>query len=81
MLRILLAEYLCLGTLAAACALLLSTAAAWALTRFAFETRFAVPGVALAGLTLGLVALTVVVGLSGSREVFRRTALEVLRAE
>ncbi len=80
-LRILFAEYLGLGAVAAACALLLSTAAGWALMRFRFETAFAMPWVALGGLTLGVLTLTVVVGLSGSREVFRRTALDVLRAE
>ena len=40
-----------------------------------------VPAGPLAGLTLGVVVLTVVVGLANSREVIRRTPLEILRQE
>jgi putative ABC transport system permease protein len=79
--RILLAEYVVLGALAAGAAILLSTAAAWALVRFVFEGSFALPGPSLLGLLLGIVALTIAVGLSGSTEVWRRPPLEVLRAE
>ena len=45
--RILLAEYVVLGALAAATAILLSTVAAWALVRFVFEGSFALPGPSL----------------------------------
>jgi putative ABC transport system permease protein len=79
--RILLAEYVVLGALAAAAAILLSTAASWALVRFVFEGSFALPGPSLLGLLLAIVALTILVGLSGSTEVWRRPPLEVLRAE
>jgi len=79
--RILLAEYVVLGTLAAGAAILLSTAAAWALVRFVFEGSFALPGPSLLGLLAAIVALTIAVGLSGSTEVWRRPPLEVLRAE
>jgi putative ABC transport system permease protein len=79
--RVLLAEYLCLGTLAAAGALLLSTAAGWALQHFRFETAFAVPAPAMAGLAMAVVALTAGVGLWSSWDVARRPPLEVLRAE
>jgi putative ABC transport system permease protein len=81
LLRIVLAEYAALGLLAALAAAVLSTAAAWALARWVFEDTFAVPAGPLAGLTLGVVALTVVVGLVNSREVIRRTPLEILRQE
>jgi len=81
LLRILLAEYAVLGTLAAATALLLSILAGWGLVRFVFDGHFALPAVPLLGLVLGIAALTVVVGLSGSTEVWRRPPLEVLRAE
>jgi putative ABC transport system permease protein len=67
--------------LAALAAAVLSTAAAWALARWVFEDTFAVPAGPLAGLTLGVVVLTVVVGLANSREVIRRTPLEILRQE
>jgi hypothetical protein len=40
-----------------------------------------VPAGPLAGLTVGVVALTVAVGLANSREVIRRTPLEILRQE
>ncbi len=79
--RIVLAEYFALGTMAAAVAAALSAAAAWALAKWVFEGRFSPQPVPLAALVLGVVALTVVVGLVNSREVIRRTPLEVLRGE
>lgn len=79
--RIVLAEYFALGALAAAVAAALSAAAAWALARWVFEGRFSPQPLSLAGLVLGVVALTVVVGLLNSREVIRRTPLEVLRGD
>jgi putative ABC transport system permease protein len=79
--RIVLAEYAALGVLSALAAAVLSTGAAWALARWVFEDTFAVPTGPLAGLTLGVVVLTIVVGLANSREVIRRTPLEILRQE
>ena len=49
--------------------------------RFIFEGAFALPGLSLLALVLAIIGLTVVVGLSGSTEVWRRPPLEVLRAE
>src|SRR5262249_38515129 len=80
-LRILVAEYLSLGAMASAVAVLLSIAAGWALLRFLFEARFAVSVAWLAGLAAGVVGLTVLVGLWNSTEAFRRTPLQVLRTE
>ncbi len=79
--RIVLAEYFALGAMAAAVAALLSLAAAWALARWVFEGRFSPQPMSLVALVLGVVTLTVVVGLLNSREVIRRTPLEVLRGE
>jgi putative ABC transport system permease protein len=79
--RIVLAEYFALGAMAAAVAALLSAAAAWALARWVFEGRFSPQPGPLGALVLGVVTLTVVVGLLNSREVIRRTPLEVLRGE
>jgi putative ABC transport system permease protein len=79
--RVLLTEYLALGSLAAVVAVGLSTVAGWAITRFVFESDFAIPVPQLAGLTVALVGVTVIVGLWNSTEVFRATPLEVLRAE
>jgi putative ABC transport system permease protein len=79
--RVVVAEYLSLGLLASAVALALAAAAGWALARFVFEGRFSLPLLPMTGLTLSIVALTVVVGLANSRDVVRRTPLEVLREE
>ena len=79
--NIVLAEYLSLGLLASAVALVLAGAAAWALARFLFEGPFSLPLTSMTALALGIVALTVIVGLANSREVVRRTPLEVLRHE
>lgn len=79
--RIVLAEYFALGAMAAAVAALLSLAAAWALARWVFEGRFSPQPLSLLTLVLGVVALTVLVGLLNSREVIRRTPLEVLRSD
>ena len=79
--RIVLAEYFALGAMAAAVAAGLSAAAAWALAKWVFEGRFSPQPLSLAVLVLGVVALTVTVGLLNSREVIRRTPLEVLRGE
>ena len=79
--RVVLAEYLSLGLLAAAVALALASGAGWAIARFVFEGSFALPALQMAGLTLVVVTLTVVVGLTNSRDVVRRAPLEVLREE
>jgi putative ABC transport system permease protein len=80
-LRVALAEYLSLGLLASTVAFVLAAAAGWALARFVFEGRFSLPLLPMTGLTLSIVALTVLVGLANSRDVVRRTPLEVLRDE
>jgi putative ABC transport system permease protein len=80
-LQILVVEYLLLGALAVALALLLSTGAGWLLMTYVFESPFAFPALPLALLAAGMLALTVSVGLLNSTEIFRKTPLEVLRAE
>lgn len=79
--RVVLAEYLALGVMAATVAAGLAAVAGWGLARWMFDGRFALPALPLAALTLGVVGLTVGVGLLNSREVIRRTPLEVLRTE
>jgi putative ABC transport system permease protein len=81
LLRILVAEYAVLGVLASGTAIGLSSFAGFALVRFAFKGHFTLPGPSLLALLLTVVGLTVVVGLSGSTEVWRRPPLEVLREE
>jgi putative ABC transport system permease protein len=79
--RVVLAEYLSLGLLAAGVALVLAAVAGWAVARFVFEGTFTLPLLQMAALTITIVALTVMVGLANSRDVVRRTPLEVLREE
>ncbi len=77
---ILLAEYLLLGLLAAAVGLGLALVGGWALSAFVFEVPF-VP--AWGGVLVALLvvpALTVAIGLAGSRGILQRPPLEVLRA-
>ena len=78
---ILAAEYAAFGLLAVAIASGLALAAGLVLTRFVFESAFAVPWTALSSLGLSVMALTLGIGLSASGPVFRETPLEVLRAE
>ncbi|HEX2211019.1 MAG TPA: FtsX-like permease family protein [Longimicrobium sp.] len=79
--RVLLAEYLSLGLLAALAGILLAVAAGWALAEWLFEVDYAVPVLPLLWLALGVTALSALVGLLASREVFRHTPLEALREE
>ena len=81
LLQIACVEYLGLGLLGASTAVTLAVAAAWALVRFVFEARFTTPVAPLLLLSLSVVGLTVGVGLLSSLDLFRRTPLEVLRAE
>jgi putative ABC transport system permease protein len=77
--RILIAEYLLLGVLAALTGVVLAEIAAWALSRFVFEAQFGVavvPGV----VTVAVVSTaTVLIGLIANRGVLDRPPLEVLR--
>ncbi len=80
-LRVFFAEYAALGFLSAGMAVLLSGAAGWVLSRFVFETSFALPYPALAALLGGIVLLTVGIGLGNSLDILRRTPLDVLRSD
>jgi putative ABC transport system permease protein len=75
------AEYLALGLVASVVAVLLAVVAGWALARFLFEGSFSLPVVPLGALGFGVIALTILVGLANSREVVRRTPLDVLREQ
>jgi putative ABC transport system permease protein len=79
--RVIFAEYMSLGLLASAVALVLAAGAGWAVARFVFESPFTFPLVPMSSLALMIVSLTVIVGLANSRDVVRRTPLEVLREE
>ncbi len=79
--RILVVEYLCLGTLAALTGILLAAAGNWAVAVFVFKLPWVpAPGAMLAAWAL-VTALTVGIGLLASRGVCDHPPLEILRAE
>jgi putative ABC transport system permease protein len=78
---VLAAEYAAFGLLAVAMASSLAIAAGLVLTRWVFESPFAVPWAALFALAATVLTLTLGIGLGASGPVFRQTPLEVLRAE
>ncbi|MBT3342065.1 MAG: FtsX-like permease family protein [Gemmatimonadetes bacterium] len=77
--RILIVEYLLLGSLAALTGLGLSILGGWAVTRYVFEITFAAPWWSLAAVAAIVPAATVVVGAFGSRGIHSAPPLEVLR--
>jgi len=81
LMRIAFAEYASLGLLATGLALVLSIAAAWALTHYVFEQRFAVPLQPLLALTAGILVACVGVGVSSSYRITRHPPLAELRGE
>jgi putative ABC transport system permease protein len=78
-LTVLLSEYVALGTVATASGLLLAVVAAALVVPGVFEMTYVPQPGALAAIWLVVVALTVVVGLLGSRDLLRRAPLPVLR--
>jgi putative ABC transport system permease protein len=79
--QILLAEYSCLGLLAASAGIFLALGTGWALAHFVLHLKFA-PAVLPIVIGLLLVTtLTVLTGLLASRGVLNHPPLEVLRAE
>ncbi len=77
--RILLSEYLALGGLAALVGIGLAALGGWAFTKWVMELPFVLPVAPLGIVVLLTASLVALVGLTASREVFRRTAMEVLR--
>lgn len=79
--RIMLSEYTVLGLLSAATGLALSLGGAWALMHFLFDSPFSPAAAPLGVLALIIVALTAIVGLSSSRDVFAETPMAALREQ
>ena len=77
--KILLAEYLALGGLAALVGVGLASLGAWAFVHWVLKLDFAVPALSLAAVLALTTLLVTVVGWTASREVFQRTAMDVLR--
>ena len=77
--RIMLAEYMLLGTLGALTGVVLSTAASWALVHSMFKLAF-VPALAPALLVaVAMIGLAVAIGLMTGRDVFAETPMAALR--
>ncbi|MBU6343213.1 MAG: FtsX-like permease family protein [Bacteroidetes bacterium] len=74
-------EYFLLGALACITGIGLSLAGAWALAKFVFELPFSPDLWHLAGTFFSISGLTVLIGWLNSRDVVRKTPLEVLREE
>ncbi|WP_046244694.1 ABC transporter permease [Hymenobacter terrenus] len=80
-LRITLVEYGLLGLLAALAGIGLAVLATWALAVWVFQVGFGPAVLPLLGLVALVTALTAGIGLFNSRDVLRRSPLEVLRGE
>ena len=74
-------EYALLGALSAATGIIISLVGSYLLARYQLELDFNVKWLPILGVFLLVVALTVSIGLLNSREVVRRSPLEVLRRE
>jgi putative ABC transport system permease protein len=79
--QILCAEYLMLGVLASATAIVLAVGSSWALARFVFKLEFAPSIWPLFVAAASVSALTVAIGLLTSRGIGSTPPLEILRAE
>ncbi len=74
-------EYLMLGTLATLTGIILSVAAAFALSKFVFKVPFEPDCTPTIFVFIAIVALTLIIGLFNSRSVLNHPPLEVLRNE
>jgi putative ABC transport system permease protein len=74
-------EYFILGSLAALVGIFIAILASLALAWFSFDTLFAPQFWPLVGAYVAITILTVIIGLSNSRDVVRRPPLEILRKE
>jgi putative ABC transport system permease protein len=77
--RILLTEYLALGTLAAVAGTAFAVVASWAVVTYFFEIGFVLPIVPLAAGAAAVALLAAALGMASSREALRGTPLSVLR--
>jgi len=77
--RIIIVEYIALGALASLTGGGLAVGASWSLSRFFFDVPFQLAAGPLSALALGATAITVLVGVLGSRSALTRPPLAVLR--
>jgi putative ABC transport system permease protein len=79
--KITLIEYGYLGLFSALTGMILSIGGGWLLTTFFFDIRFAFDWNELSIITVGVIALTILIGWINSREVINTPPLQVLRKE
>lgn len=74
-------EYALLGLLASFAGFLLAVLASWGLATFYFDLNFIPDFLSLALITLLIMMITILIGWSGSRHIFKNSPLEILRLE
>lgn len=74
-------EYTALGSLSALTGIVLAIAGSYALAKFVFELEFNLSWWPILGIFIFIVSLTVLIGLWNSRDVVKRSPLEILRQE
>ncbi|HEY4219456.1 MAG TPA: FtsX-like permease family protein [Gemmatimonadaceae bacterium] len=77
--RIMLAEYVLLGTLGALTGVILSTLSGWALMHWIFRMTFSPSVLPVAIVALAMISLAVAIGLLTGRDVFAETPMAALR--
>lgn len=74
-------EYALLGLLASLAGLILAVLASWGLANFYFDLNFIPDFLNLTLITLLIMVITILIGWSGSRHIFKNSPLEILRLE
>jgi len=74
-------EYALIGLLASLTGLILAVVASWGLALYYFELNFIPDFLNLALITLFIMVVTILIGWSGSRHIFKHSPLEILRLE
>jgi putative ABC transport system permease protein len=77
--RMLLIEYLVVGTLGSIAGIVLSAMAAWSLTHFVFKVPFVGAPLAALGIAALMIGVVVTIGILTGREVFTSTPMAALR--
>jgi len=74
-------EFFFLGSLASLSGILIALVSSWVLSWYSFDTIFAPQFGALVLIYLLITGITVIIGLSNSRQIVRKSPLEILRQE
>ncbi|MGI8496636.1 MAG: ABC transporter permease [Gemmatimonadaceae bacterium] len=77
--RIMLAEYAVLGFLGSLTGMVLSVGGAWAFVHFIFESPFRPAAIPMLAIAIGMMLLTVTIGVLSGRGVFAETPMAALR--